>query len=541
MAGNTPWYHLAFFDFGDRLDAQINVQREVDRFISIDKQLYGLYNVFGNGVINGWEVYNNGFSTNDGISIGITTGRGIINYIASQTVVPQYLIGLVPNSTLYIYAALRGSTVSNRYVSFIVSSTDSDQINVGSLLIKIAEVVTGENGVSTIDNTVKTYIDFEQSILNAINVHKHRGTPSKIDLTREVKNQLPGARIEGFDASSITSGRLPEDRIPVINHLDLDNAGILTHSQIDTMINELTGTSVYLFGSVATTDFLKQTTFLKYMYPTVDKYFFNELCIIPGISASSQADYVYTTAFIDRTLHRVIGLPVDSGDTYFYTSNFSLPSKPVKVFLTSSKVVPASTSVTFGVNSDNSVDFDNYSAIIENSINSISVEGSNLRVGIKFNYGGPPTPPDPYSVLFEDFIDFGFSNDSATDNRFHFRIRFYLDSGLSDLYHTSFSQSDQAGWIVDDTYSVPSIGYEVVSGDTILITYYPDLNIFDPNVFYYMVIDVWDGVSFVNETAGYMFMRTAGSNVDPYAYLPRVNNFAIIFELENKELVLLNL
>ena len=541
MAGNTPYLHLAFFDFGDRLDAQINVQREIDRFISIDKQLYGLYNIFGNGVINGWEVYNNGFSTTDGISIGITTGRGIINYIASETVIPQYLTGLTPNSTLYIYAALRGSTVLNRYISFIVSTTDSDQINTGSLLIKIAEVVTGENGVNVIDNTVKTYIDFEQSILNAINNHKHRGTPSKIDLTREVKNQLPGARIEGFDASSITSGRLPEDRIPVINHLDLDNIGILTHSQIDTMINELTDTNIYLFGSVATTNFLKQTTFLKYMYPTVDKYFLNELCIIPGISTSSQTDPVYTTAFVDNSLHRIIGLPVDSGNTYFYTSNFSLPSKPVKVFMTSSKVVPANTSITFGVNTNNSVDFNSYSAIIENSINSLSVEGDNLKIGIKFYYGGPPTPPDPYSVLFEDFIDFGFSNDSVMDKRFHFRVRFYLDSGLTNLYHTSFSQSDQTGWIVDDAYAIPSIGYEVVSGDTILVTYYPNLNIFDPNVFYYMIIDVWDGSVFVNETAGYIFMRTASSNTDPYAYLPTVNDFSLIFELENKELVLLNL
>lgn len=541
MAGNTTFYHLAFFDFGDRLDSQINVQREIDRFATIDKQLYGLYNIFGNGVVNGWEAYNNGFSPNDGISIGITTGRGIINFIASETVVPQYLIGLVPNSTLYIYAALRGSTVSNRYISFIVSNTDSDDTNVGSLLIKIAKVVTGESGVSTIDNTVKTYIDFEQSILNAINSHKHRGTPSKIDLTRDVKNQLPGARIEGFDSSSITSGRLTEDRIPVIDHSDLDNIGILTHSQIDTMISELTTTNTYLIGSVATTDFLKQTTFLKYIYPTVDKYFLNELCIIPGISSSSQADYVYTTAFVDNNLHKIIGLPVDSGETYFFTSNFSLPSKPVKVFLTSTKIVPANTSITFGVNADNSVDFNDYSSVIENSINSLSVEGSNLRVGIKFVYGGAPIPPDPYSVLFEDFIDFGFSNDSALDKRFHFRIRFYLDSGLTNLYHTAFSQSNQSGWIVDDSYAIPSIGYEVAAGDSILITYYPDLNVFDPNVFYYMIIDVWDGTSFVNSTTGYIFMRTASSNVDPYDYLPRVNDFALVFELENKELVLLNL
>jgi len=541
MAGNTPYFHLAFFDFGDRLDAQINVQREVDRFISVDRQLYGLYNVFGNGVINGWEVFDNGFSETDGISVGISSGRGIISYLACETVIPQYLIGLLPNATIYIYAVINGSTVTNRYVSFVFSNSSQLTTDVGNFSVQIASVVTGSAGVTSIDNTVKTYIDFEQSILDAINEHKHRGAPTKIDLTKEVKNQLPSARIEGFDSSSITSGRVPESRIPVIDHNTLDNIGILTHPQIDTLISELTSTNVHLLGSVATTDFLKQTTFLKYMYPTVDKYFLNEICIIPGISLSSQTDSIYSTAFVDTAQHRIIGLPTDSGDSYFYTSNFSLPSKPVKVLFTSTKVIPSNTSITFGVNAANSVNWGNYEIISENAVRTLSLEGENLRVGIKFNYGGPPTPPDPYSVLFEDFIDFGFVNESATDQRFHFRVRFYLDSDLNNLYYTAFSQSNQEGWIVDDTYSIPDIGYEVDAGDTILITYYPDLTLFDPNVFYYMVIDVWDGSVFVNATSGYIFMRTASSSTDPYYYLPRVNNFAIVFEMENKELILLNL
>jgi len=541
MAGNTPFYNLAIFDFGDRLDAQINVQREVDRFVSIDRQLYGLYNVFGNGVINGWEVFDNGFSDTDGISVGVSSGRGIINYLASETVTPQYLIGLQPNTTLYIYAVIRGSTVTNRYISFIVSNTAQLTTDVGNFSIQLASVVTGVSGVTSIDNTIKTYIDFEQSVLDAINDHKHRGTPSKIDLTKEVKNQLPSARIEGFDSSSITSGRVPEARIPIIDHTTLENVGILTHPQIDTLLNELTDTNANLLGSVATTDFLKQTTFLKYMYPTVDQYFLNEICIIPGISLSSHIDDTSSTAFIDTTLHRIIGLPTDSGDTYFYTSNFSLPSKPVKALLTSTKIVPANTTVSFGVNAANSVTWSNYEVMGEDAVKSLSVEGTNLRVGIKFDYGGPPTPPDPYSVLFEDFIDFGFVNESSTDTRFHFRVRFYLDSGLSNLYYTAFSQSDQEGWIVDDTYSIPAIGYEVDASDTILVTLYPDLTLFDPNVFYYMIVDVWDGSTFVNATTGYIFMRTASSNDDPYAYLSRVNDFAVVFEMENKEVILLNL
>ena len=34
--GQTTYYHLAFFDFGDQLDTAINVQKEIDRFVVID-------------------------------------------------------------------------------------------------------------------------------------------------------------------------------------------------------------------------------------------------------------------------------------------------------------------------------------------------------------------------------------------------------------------------------------------------------------------------------------------------------------------------
>ena len=45
MSGQTPFYGLSYFTYGDDLGDGINVQREIDRFLLIDKQLYGLYAV----------------------------------------------------------------------------------------------------------------------------------------------------------------------------------------------------------------------------------------------------------------------------------------------------------------------------------------------------------------------------------------------------------------------------------------------------------------------------------------------------------------
>ena len=177
MAGLTPYFYLAFFDFGDKLDAPLNVQKEIDRFMVIDKQLYAIYSIFGDGVIDGWTVEDNGFSETNGISVSISPGLGIIRFIASSSDFPTVVDGLPSNSTVNIYAVLRGSTAETREVDFAYDFGD-----LGDSAILLAEVVTGQSAVVSINNNVRELIGFEAVIRNEINQHKHRGTPSKIDL-----------------------------------------------------------------------------------------------------------------------------------------------------------------------------------------------------------------------------------------------------------------------------------------------------------------------------------------------------------------------
>ena len=56
MAGKTRHFGLAYFDYKDRLDTSISVKLERDRFLTIDDQLYGLFNIFGNGIVRGFRV-----------------------------------------------------------------------------------------------------------------------------------------------------------------------------------------------------------------------------------------------------------------------------------------------------------------------------------------------------------------------------------------------------------------------------------------------------------------------------------------------------
>jgi len=285
--GTTQWFGLAFFDFGEPMDSALSVEKERSRFILIDNQLYGLYNVFGNGVINGWEVTDNTTGQFNNISVRIAPGIGIINFLAAQSSTTFTVDHLSPNSTVFIYATLTGSTVVDRVINFTQSIYDSSSPS----LIKLAKVVTTATGISLIDSDVRDLISFEALIQEQENAHKHRGTPSKIDLATETKNQLPGSKIESIDASQVASGVFDINRIPVIDHDDLSNNGLLSHAALDTFAMSLSQNNKQLLGEIATVNLMKHIIFMKYKYADVDDHFINELALIPGISPDSFIDF----------------------------------------------------------------------------------------------------------------------------------------------------------------------------------------------------------------------------------------------------------
>ena len=463
MPGFTPNYNLAYFDFGDELDTTINAQLESDRFVTIDRQLYGLYNVFGDGVISGWTVFDNGYTETGGISIGITDGLGIVKFTTVQTINSNFISSLVPNSTIYIYALPTSNSSSTRGISFISSLT----VITGFALL-LAVVNTEDSSISLIDNNVRDFVSFEQDIINAVSSHRHREGDSKVDLTSGVKGLLPGSKIDGFDVEKLETGKLDEERIPLLDHSELENAGNLSHSQVDAVIETISDDNLGLLGEVSTVNQIKQIIFLRYRYDDVDKYFVNELVIIPGLSPDSQIDSNASSALIDEDAGCIIGYPVGSSDTFFFTQNFTLPARATKAIITSNKSVPADSSISFGINTTNSVDFDDYTVITEDSVSDIPLEGNNLRVGIKFVWTGTVPVFNESEDDFIDYLYFYFENTGAKQD-FHFRARFYdaFDgTNVSGLFFTAESIVDQERWFVTDqaqsfTDGIPCCGYEV--------------------------------------------------------------------------------
>lgn len=310
MAGSTPYYGLAFFDFSDELDAPLNVQKEISRFMVVDKQLYGLYSVFGAGVINGWTVTDNGTTEANGISVAVSPGIGIIRFLATESEFPATIDALPPNSIVHIHAVLTGTTAQDRGVTFAWNTASA----LGDNTLLLARVQTGQNSIVAIDNTVRSLIGFKQIIKEEIDAHKHRGTPSKIDLRTETKNQLPGARIDSLDASQITIGSFSIEQLPFIDHNDLLHDGMLTHAGLDSFVKTLEQSNKELLGETATVNLMRLILAEKYNSANVDQYFVNEIALIPGISDNDLIDFDATTAYVNLAGNCISGIPPSSGE-----------------------------------------------------------------------------------------------------------------------------------------------------------------------------------------------------------------------------------
>lgn len=313
----TPNYKLGSVVAGEFL-VPIEDSR---RFLTIDRQLLGLFQVFGNGVIAGWDVVDGG-----GLSVSISPGRGHINFTSAESTDVENVSDLTPNAKNYIYAEITDVTRfdrSARYFSSIVP------FNSG-LQILLAAVTTNNGSIVSIDISGRNDISFIEQIKTLINQHRHRGgadNPSKIDLTQEVTGQLPGFHIEGIDASKVETGILPPARIPLLNHGDLLDSGVLTHAQLDSFVRNLANPNVRLLGELSATNLMQLYLAFKHIWNDVDAYTTNLLLVIPGITPDSFTDFSHSTAVIDKVNHLIQGVPSIGGQlvtsTYRTAADFA--------------------------------------------------------------------------------------------------------------------------------------------------------------------------------------------------------------------------
>ena len=328
---STRYFGIGFFDFGTQLGTDFTGQVEIDRFVFIDKQLFGLMSIFGNGVVDGWVV-----AAEEAFRLNISEGFGNINFTSGKTTFPVTLSNIPANSTVYIYAKTRARTTFTEEIEFIFDLSATLAENNLNFLI-LAKVTTGNLSIESVDNTFRQEIAFIELINAAIRLHKHRGgslNPSKIDLANEVKGQLPSFRIADFDAEKINTGTLDLYRMPLFDHQDLANVGLLTHPQLDTFVKTLEANNTELFGEIGTSNMLQLIIFAKLVYEDPDSAFFtgtqpdenmtNEFVVIPGITTNDRIDFDNSTAEINLIEHFIKGIPPTSGTSFFVNYDTAL-------------------------------------------------------------------------------------------------------------------------------------------------------------------------------------------------------------------------
>ena len=243
--GNTPIYGFGYIE--PNQDLSENIDLDELRFKAIENQMYNLYQIFKNGIIEedptipSWRIqtYSNEFKLT---KITITSGKGFVSYkagntTASKDVTLPTIPATVGKSTVYVYAYENANTAVTGDVDFVASLTQiNDSVNY--IALGYLEIDVNGNLISLFE-TNRQDITLFSTLSYLIKNHKHiggTGNPSPIDLSLEVKNQLTSQNISFVDAAKITTGVLNSARLPTISHNSLEDKGNLTHDQLETAL-----------------------------------------------------------------------------------------------------------------------------------------------------------------------------------------------------------------------------------------------------------------------------------------------------------------
>ena len=105
----TNKYNLGYFEEGDFTSGVTEMQR----WETIDTQLNALYQIMGNGVINGW-----GILPNQDLSVSISLGSGNVAFVSAVTT-DITNVPLTASHRNYIYASLTADTYWTQNINFI--------------------------------------------------------------------------------------------------------------------------------------------------------------------------------------------------------------------------------------------------------------------------------------------------------------------------------------------------------------------------------------------------------------------------------------
>ena len=314
--GNTPFYKLGYLEVNQ--DLSQNLDLDELRFKTLDTQLYSLYQIFKNGILEdtvdsiSWQIQT--YSDDKKLTtVNITSGKGIVSWKSAETTVskdvilPVLPVG-VTEILVYLYAVENENTPVTKDVDFIASLTEiSDSDNYVSLG---TVTINSTNQTIVVSNDNRQLISLFSAIADTINRHKHIGgsaNPAPINLSEEVRGTLDGANISNVDLSNVTQGTLDAARLPIIDHNILENSGNLSHTEIESILtNILESDNDSKLSDLSIANRLQMLVGLKKQsgFEYIDHNQLNTIVYVPGIfpNTSSNTSVGTTANFTDSNI-----------------------------------------------------------------------------------------------------------------------------------------------------------------------------------------------------------------------------------------------
>ena len=175
--GNTPIYGFGYIE--PNQDLSENIDLDELRFKAIENQMYNLYQIFKNGIIEddpsipSWRIqtYSNEFRLT---KITITSGKGFVSYKAGKTSSSKCRNGKMDSITssgdrrIEIESAIESGNNSSARFLINVAFLKSPAFSIASEMIKkisfpCEKIDAGDNNCSQIDNAFCISPDFNTS------------------------------------------------------------------------------------------------------------------------------------------------------------------------------------------------------------------------------------------------------------------------------------------------------------------------------------------------------------------------------------------
>jgi hypothetical protein len=219
---------------------------------------------------------------------------------------------------------------------------------------------------------------------------------------------------------------------------------------------------------------------------------------------------------VTPTLTSVTLRNITAQSSHFFTTNFIMPSRPIKGLLTANTFIPVSADIIFGINTKDTTDFGDYQIIEPNRLFTTTQGqfGDNLRIGAKLLSPNIPqieasnNPGDPYDESsFICTIEYIYENIDAVSHDYHFRAHFYNDVYRTQLVYTFFTGNDQTGWAIGAgaINAFPSTGVTIAPSTSQTISFTPG-TLVDTDQKWYITVDAWNGSSYETVIDSYSYI-----------------------------------